>query len=137
MKRNMAIRGGGQKNIVGLKRGGGAPKNSLKFCSDDICNNVNSPPECQKLAFVTFRKFKFYGGSMLSDHLLCYAQKAILPNKNTKKHKSIPNQMFHREKITNSVRGSQHITGAKRRIPPAPPPPLKMNSPFNSQMNHS
>ena len=35
--------------------------------------------------------------------------------------------MFHKEKTTNSVRGS-HITGAKRRIQAAPPPPpLKMN----------
>ena len=37
--------------------------------------------------------------------------------------------MFHKEKTTNSVRGSQHITGAAPRIPPAPPPPLKMNGP--------
>ena len=75
-EKNMALKGGGQKNIVGLK--GGLPKNSLKFCSDDICNNVNSPPECQKPAFLTFRKFKFSRGSMLSDPLLYYAQKEIL-----------------------------------------------------------
>lgn len=38
--------------------------------------------------------------------------------------------MFQKERTTNSVRGSQHITGAKRRIPPAPPPPLKINGPL-------
>ena len=77
MKKKIALkRGGGvKKNTVGLK--GGSPTKFLKFCRDGICNNVNSLPECQKPAFLTFRKFKFSGGSMLPD-LLCYAQKAIL-----------------------------------------------------------
>ena len=75
-KKNIALKGGGgKKNTVGLK--GGSPTKFLKFCRDGICNNVNSLPECQKPAFLTFRKFKFSGGSMLPD-LLCYAQKAIL-----------------------------------------------------------
>ena len=68
--------GGGSKKHGGFK-GGGHQKKLLKFCSDGIYNNVNSLPECQKPAFLTFRKFKFSGGSMLQD-LLCYAQKAIL-----------------------------------------------------------
>ena len=74
-KKNIALKGGGGENTVGLK--GGSPTKFLKFCRDGICNNVNSLPECQKPAFLTFRKFKFSGGSMLLD-LLCYAQKAIL-----------------------------------------------------------
>ena len=74
-EKKIALRGGGKKNTVGLK--GGSPTKFLKFCRDGICNNVNSLPECQKPAFLTFRKFKFSGGSMLPD-LLCYAQKAIL-----------------------------------------------------------
>ena len=28
----------------------------FKFCSDGICNNANSQPECQKPAFLTFKK---------------------------------------------------------------------------------
>ena len=68
--------GGGKKNIVGLK--GGSPKQFLKFCRDSTCNNLSNPPECRKPTFLTFRKFKFSRGSILSDALLYYAQKAIL-----------------------------------------------------------
>ena len=39
---------------------GGVTKKSLKFCSDDICNYANSPPEYQKLAFLIFRNFRFF-----------------------------------------------------------------------------
>ena len=46
--------------------------------------------------------------------------------------------MLHNKKTTNSVRKSQHITGAKRRTPPAPPPPSPIkNERFLRQMNHS
>ena len=34
-------------------------KNSIKFRSEGICNNANSLPECQKLAYLMFRKIKF------------------------------------------------------------------------------
>ena len=37
-----------------LKGEGGSKE--FKFCSDGICNNANSQPECQKPAFLTFKK---------------------------------------------------------------------------------
>ena len=53
-EKNMALKESKLK-IFGLK--GDHQKNSLKFCSDGICNNANSLPVCQKPAFPTFRKF--------------------------------------------------------------------------------
>ena len=63
------LKGGSKENILGFK--GESPKKSLKFCSDDICNYA----KCQKLAFLTFRNFKFSQGSMPPDTLLYYAPK--------------------------------------------------------------
>ena len=65
----MVVVGGGGLKKYGLKGGikrkhivfkGGVTKKSLKFCSDDICNYANSPPEYQKLAFLIFRNFRFF-----------------------------------------------------------------------------
>ena len=65
---SVVVVGGGLKKY-GLKGGikrkhivfkGGVTKKSLKFCSDDICNYANSPPEYQKLAFPIFRNFRFF-----------------------------------------------------------------------------
>ena len=71
----------------------GSPKKSFKFCSDGICNNTNSLPECQKPAFLTFRKFRFSQGSMPPDPLLYYAPKGnFIPPKT---------RTFHFEKLTN------------------------------------
>ena len=57
MKKIMALKGGSKEKVLGLRGGGGSLRNSFKFCSDSICNNANSLPECQKTAFLTFRKF--------------------------------------------------------------------------------
>ena len=59
---------GGQR-----KGGGGVNKKSCKFCSEGICNDANSLPECQKPAFLTFSKFEFSRGSMSPDPKLYYA----------------------------------------------------------------
>ena len=66
MKRNMAFKGEVKRKNSGLKEGS-PPKKPFKFCSAAICNNANSLPECQKAAFLTFRKFL--------DPLLYYATK--------------------------------------------------------------
>ena len=55
-EKNYGFKGGSKEKGLGLK-GGGSLKNSFKFCSDSICNNANSLPECQKTAVLTFRKF--------------------------------------------------------------------------------
>ena len=87
------FKGGSKEKIMGCK--GGSPKKSFKFCSDGICNNGNSLPECQKPAFLTFRKFKFSQGSMPLDPLLYYEPKGNSIPLKCKKHKSIPNRTFH------------------------------------------
>ena len=63
--------------MLGIKGRGeeGSPIKSFKFCGDYICNNANSLPECQKPAFLTFRKFRFSRGSVPPDPLLNYAPK--------------------------------------------------------------
>ena len=72
MKKNMAFKGEIKRKNGGLKRGS-PQKNLFKFCSAGICNNANNLPECQKAAFLTFRKFIFSGGSMPLDPPLYYA----------------------------------------------------------------
>ena len=50
---------------------GVSKKNSFKFCSYGICNNANSClPECQKPAFLTFRKVQIFPGSISPDPLM-------------------------------------------------------------------
>ena len=44
--------GGGGYEKMTLKGEGGSKE--FKFCSDGICNNANSQPECQKPAFLTY-----------------------------------------------------------------------------------
>ena len=68
----MAFKGEIKRKNGGLKRGS-PQKNLFKFCSAGICNNANNLPECQKAAFLTFRKFIFSGGSMPLDPPLYYA----------------------------------------------------------------
>ena len=72
----MALKRGVKRKIVGIKARG-YPTNSFKFCSDGGCDNANIPflPECQKLAFLMFRKFKLSRGSMPTHPLLYYAPK--------------------------------------------------------------
>ena len=83
------LKGGGSKeNILSFKVE--LPKKSLKFCSDDICNYA----KCQKLAFLTFRNFRFSHGSMPPDTLLYYAPKGNSTPLKCKKNKSIPNRTF-------------------------------------------
>lgn len=62
---------GAMKKNTTLKRGlkeknrefeGGVTKKSLQ-----ICTNANTLPECQKPAFLTFRKFKYSWESMPPD----------------------------------------------------------------------
>ena len=54
MKEIWLEKGGQKERILSLRGGGGSsPKNSFKFCSDGICNNANSLPECQKPAYLT------------------------------------------------------------------------------------
>ena len=62
-----------RKKNIGFR--GGSLKNSFKFSSDGICNNANSLPECQKPECLTFRKFRFFRGTMPPDPLLYYASK--------------------------------------------------------------
>ena len=57
MPKNMALKGGSGKKIMGVKGGGSHQINSFKFCSDGICDNTNDLPECQKPACLMFRKF--------------------------------------------------------------------------------
>ena len=68
----MAFKGEIKRKNGGLKRGS-PQKNLFKFCSAGICNNANNLPECQKAAFLTFRKFIFSGESMPLDPPLYYA----------------------------------------------------------------
>ena len=53
-----------KEKILGLN--GGHGKNFFKFCSDSICNNANSLPDCQKTVFVlslflSFRRLEVVG----------------------------------------------------------------------------
>ena len=48
---------GGHKKMA-LKGG----SKEFKFCSDGICNNANSQPECQKTAFLTLKKVQIVSG---------------------------------------------------------------------------
>ena len=91
---------GVKRKNSGFKRW--SPKNSFKFCCDVICNNAKSLPECQKPAFLTFRGSSNFPGEAWTPYFIMH-QKAILSLLNAKMHKSIPNRMFHWEKITNSV----------------------------------
>ena len=51
-----------KEKILGLK--GGHGKIFFKFCSDSICNNANSLPDCQKPVFVlTLSFFQALGSS--------------------------------------------------------------------------
>ena len=66
---------------VGYKGEGGSPIKSFKFCGDNICNNANSLPGCQKPAFLTFRNFP--GEACLQTPYLIFHQKGILPHQST------------------------------------------------------
>ena len=67
------LKGGIKRKHIGFK--GGVTKNSLKFCGDDICNYANSPPECQKLAFLTFTNLRFSQRSLPPDSLAYHQEK--------------------------------------------------------------
>ena len=92
------FKGGVRRKILGLKWGGVTKKKTFKFCSDGICNNGNSLPDCQiKSASLTFRKFSL----LLGKHdpgpptSLC-TKRQLYPSK---MQKNIPNRTFHWEKI--------------------------------------
>ena len=67
----MALKGGPGKKIMGVKGGGGHKMNSFKFCSDSICDNTNDLPDCQKPAFLMFRKFSSLMELKQSPHNYC------------------------------------------------------------------
>ena len=69
---------GADKKILGIKAKGGHQTNSFKFCSDGFCDKADNLPECQKPAFLMFKKFRFPPGSILPDPLLFkyYARKS-------------------------------------------------------------
>ena len=67
------LKGGIKRKHIVFK--GGVTKKSLTFCTDDICNYANSPPECQKLAFLIFRNFRFSQGGMPPDSLTFHWEK--------------------------------------------------------------
>ena len=52
------VGGWGRHKKMALKGG----SKEFKFCSDGICNNANSQPECQKTAFLTFKKVQIVSG---------------------------------------------------------------------------
>ena len=88
--------------MVGLK-GGHPQKNPFKFCSAGICNNANNLPECQKAAFLTFRKFIFSGGSSPLDPPLYYATRRQFYPTNMQKSIKHTKWKVSKQKITNSV----------------------------------
>ena len=52
MPKNMALKGGPGKKIMGVKGGeGGHQINSFKFCSDGICDNTSDLPESKNQHF--------------------------------------------------------------------------------------
>ena len=75
-------RGAGKKLWI---KSGGHQKNSFKFCSDSICDKANNQPECQKPAFVIFRKFRF--SREVCPQILCKImhKRGLLPIKMQKK----------------------------------------------------
>ena len=79
--KNMALKGEpGKKKIGGVK---GGSRNSLSFAvtaSVITQTTYQALPECQKPAFLMFRKFRFSPGSMPQDPLFYYTKKAILPH---------------------------------------------------------
>ena len=101
VRKKYGFKGGVRRKILGLKWGGGGggrEKKTFKFCSDGICNNGNSLPDCQiKSASLTFRKFSL----LLGKHdpgpptSLC-TKRQLYPSK---MQKNIPNRTFHWEKI--------------------------------------
>ena len=71
--KKLALKGGSKGKKYWVQRG--VIKYAFKFSSDGVCNNANCLPECQKPAFLAFRKFRFFRESMPPDPLLYYASK--------------------------------------------------------------
>ena len=86
--------------VSGFKRR--SPKKTFKFCSDSICYNANSLPECQNWHSESSISLGKHAPGPLT--LLCTKRQFYMPLKCKKAWKSIPDRTFHKEKKNNKLR---------------------------------